>query len=89
LPNIHSIFGFGSFFHSNIYNDIDILFVLWQFKSIENSILLSKEIREICKKFENRIEIPIDVLILTYDEFLERPLKHMDKLILLSMNDIS
>jgi predicted nucleotidyltransferase len=80
--SIQSIWGFGSFFRQEKFDDIDILVVVTG--SGEQLLSDSKAIRADLLAVENRIGTPIDPLILTLNEFKSRPLRDMDELVRLS-----
>ena len=76
---LFAVFGFGSFFRSLVFNDIDILIVA----SEEAKCLLSTY-QKVNKKLEclsKIINIKIDLTFLTYSEFTEKPLLEHDSLV--------
>ena len=79
LHNIHGVYGFGSFFRSEHYNDVDILVVTSPDCKDTLSIfyLINKKLQRIDENLE------IDLTLLTYDEFIEKPLIEIDALTLI------
>jgi hypothetical protein len=73
-----SIFGFGSFFRGEPFNDVDLLFVF--FGSTEDIITATARVSAICGLVENYISVPVHFLLLTEREFDEQPLRDMDQL---------
>lgn len=76
---IHSVWGFGSFFRQEKFEDIDVLVVVSSFG--EQLLFDSKTIRASLLAIERRINIPIDPLVLTATEFQSRPLRNMEQLV--------
>jgi predicted nucleotidyltransferase len=75
---VKSAWGFGSFFRSASYSDIDVLVVV----ECERDVLLatSRTLRFAFGDVKAAMGVPIDLLILTSREFQERPLREMDEL---------
>ncbi|WP_281841546.1 hypothetical protein [Sinisalibacter aestuarii] len=81
-PEIQEVYGFGSFFRNQSFNDIDLLFVL---RGDNVSLLVaSKEIRSLIFDTSRKLGITLDPLILTERELEESPLRDMHELRLLS-----
>lgn len=78
IPPVLSVWGFGSFFRSEPFNDVDIVMVLHC--SRELLVGLVKDVKRKLAKLEDEIGVKFDVLILTPDEFESRPLRDMDQL---------
>ncbi|GAB5471475.1 MAG: hypothetical protein Kilf2KO_45050 [Rhodospirillales bacterium] len=78
LPDIKEVYGFGSFFRSQYFNDIDLLFVL----SCDDRSLLavSKEVRFLISDASTKLGFTLHPLILTEREFGEAPLRDMHEL---------
>lgn len=77
--DLYGVFGFGSFFRSDKYNDIDLLLVsIPDAKAPLSTYLKAKKDLD---RLSNRIEIQIDITFLTYSEFLSKPLLEHDNLI--------
>lgn len=76
---IEGVWGFGSFFRSVIYNDIDLLVVV----NCERGALLatSRTLRFAFDEMAAEIGVPLDLLVLTSREFQERPLREMNELV--------
>jgi predicted nucleotidyltransferase len=84
---VASAWGFGSFFRSSKYNDIDVLVVV----ECDRNVLLnvSNAIRSAFSDLEASVGVSLDLLILTSREFMERPLIEMDRIVLLYSNTVS
>ena len=83
-PDIFGVYGFGSFFRSQEYKDIDLLLV-----SKNNSLsplntyyCAKPKLDELSKK----IGVEIDITFLTYSEYLGKPLLEMDNLVTIYKN---
>lgn len=76
-----SVFGFGSFFRDEPYNDIDLVFV---YSGSKNELLAaSGKMRQICRIIEKRTQEVVHSLLLTKTEFDEAPLRDMNELVLI------
>jgi predicted nucleotidyltransferase len=76
---IHSIYGFGSFFRSEPFEDVDILVVL---SATHDSLLdIYYSTGERFRDLEIKWSVPIHLTYLTVGEILEKPLRDMDSLI--------
>jgi predicted nucleotidyltransferase len=76
LHDIYGVYGFGSFFRGDLYNDIDILIVASP--SCEDTLSLFYLIKNKLQKVVPSLYI--DITLLTYSEFLTKPLLEMDTL---------
>ena len=82
-PNkINKIYGFGSFFRGEPYNDIDLLILINE-KGEEDMTSSVNEIIAWSKTLSQKIGCDIDCLILTELEYHEKPLLDMNELRLL------
>ena len=82
VPEVLGIYGFGSFFRGQEFNDIDILFVLrCEFEGI---LPASKKLRGITLYLSEVFGETLHPLILTEGEFEERPLRDMHELMRIS-----
>jgi len=79
---IHSVYGFGSFFRQEKYNDIDLLFVLSD--QGEGILTACNKINEFCFCLDERFQETIHPLIFTVSEMLSRPLRNMEQLSFIS-----
>jgi predicted nucleotidyltransferase len=79
--NLFGVYGFGSFFRSTKYNDIDLLLVSRKTSPspLEDYYATKKEL----DLLSERIGIQIDITFLTYVEYLRKPLREMDKLVVI------
>lgn len=73
-----TIYGFGSFFRDELYNDIDLLFVFLGDKKELNTA--SMKMRNLCSLMATCTQKCIDPLLLSIEEFDEEPLRDMDQL---------
>jgi predicted nucleotidyltransferase len=78
IPPVLSVWGFGSFYRNEPFNDVDIVMVLHC--SRELLLGLVKDVKGNLAKLEDQIGVKFDVLIMTPDEFESRPLRDMDQL---------
>jgi predicted nucleotidyltransferase len=76
LHDIYGVYGFGSFFRGNQYSDIDILIVASPICG--DTLSLFYLVKERLQKIDQSINI--DITLLTYSEFLTRPLFEIDSL---------
>jgi predicted nucleotidyltransferase len=76
VDEIVGIWGFGSFFRSNNFNDVDIL-VIVECKNVE----LLNVTKIIFQTVARELRCSLDVTILTQREFEEQPLREMDQLV--------
>lgn len=79
---IKCVYGFGSFFRNEPFNDIDLLFVV----SASDSQLaeLHRTLCVLLIEIENVVGICIDFTVLTEKEFSSRPLRDHTKLVSLN-----
>jgi predicted nucleotidyltransferase len=76
LRDIYGVYGFGSFFRGDQYNDIDILIVASPV--CEDTLSLFYLAKERLQEIDQSVDI--DITLLTYSEFLTKPLLEMDSL---------
>lgn len=78
-PNLFGVFGFGSFFRSHVYNDIDILIV------VNDDCKLPLEefyvVKSVLDDIEKKYNVVIDITYLSYTEYSRKPLLESDFLI--------
>lgn len=81
-PDIQGIYGFGSFFRNQPFNDIDLLFVL---RSDETSLLVAcGEMRSLISNASRKLDVTLHLLVLTETELEEAPLRDMHELMPMS-----
>lgn len=84
MPDIIGVYGFGSFFRSKTAHDIDlVILVRPTTKSLQS---LHREIHLLFMRIAQKIQFPIDVLILTNEELKNAPLDEKNNLITLYQN---
>jgi predicted nucleotidyltransferase len=76
--DIWAVFGFGSFYRGQPFNDIDLLVVASPCCS--TYLEAYYEVRKSFAAALQWLEAPIDITFLTYSEFGEAPLLEMDHL---------
>ena len=79
LPDVASVFGFGSFFRNRPFNDVDILVVL--LPNCQSLLSVYYDLKAAFEALETRHEICVDFTVLTSREYHEQPLRDMDSLI--------
>lgn len=78
-PNLFGVFGFGSFFRSNKFNDIDVLVVVKD--SCGQPLDEFYGVKFLLDKISKQFEISIDITFLSYTEYARKPLKESDTLV--------
>jgi hypothetical protein len=79
LKNVDALYGFGSFFRSAEYNDIDLVVVISC--SRHEQVRIYEEIIDACGPLSKRIGLRFDITPLTPSEFAEEPLREMKSLV--------
>jgi predicted nucleotidyltransferase len=74
--NIYGVYGFGSFFRDDQYNDVDILIVASP--ECRDTLSLFYSVREQLQIVDENLNI--DLTLLTYSEFLTKPLLESNSL---------
>lgn len=85
--DLEAVFGFGSFFRAEQYNDIDLLAVA--VPQCESGLQTYYEVNTALINVGIRLRVRFDITFLTYNEFLEGPLLEMHSLTPLYFRDIS
>ncbi len=80
---VESVWGFGSFFRGDVYNDVDVLIVLSAPR--EELTELTSALRSAFIIVERDFNLKFDLLFLTPEEFSSRPLRDMDQLVLIKI----
>jgi len=77
--NVLAVFGFGSHFRGESYRDIDILVVL---KPKCGPLLPTYySLKRALEELSEHLGVAIDLTVLTWEEFADRPLRDMDSLV--------
>jgi predicted nucleotidyltransferase len=75
------IYGFGSFFRGECYNDIDIMIVFGE--QCNSPLLMYYEVKNKLDTLGRQLEERFHLLAFTYEEFGSRPLQNMSSLVAL------
>lgn len=78
-PELFGVFGFGSFFRSKIFNDVDLLVVVND--TCEFPLKEFYEVKEILDEIGLKFDLPIDITYLSYTEYARKPLRESDCLV--------
>lgn len=78
MHDIYGIYGFGSFFRSPVFNDIDILVVAEP--NVSSPLELYYQVKRSLQKVSKELNVEIDITFLLHSEFQGRPLIEMDTL---------
>ena len=81
VDSIEAVYGFGSFFRSIAYNDIDILLVFG--KQCQDCLDVYYKFKSSIDLLSSKIGIKFDLTPLTQSEFISHPLIENNSLILL------
>ena len=82
VPELVEVYGFGSFFQEESFNDIDLIFVI---DCRAGEILpASRKLRREARTLSAIFAIEIDALVLSKREFSEKPLINMKDVMRLS-----
>ena len=81
LPTIEGAYGFGSYFRSEVFSDVDVLIVLGGHST--ERLRTFAHLREKFAELELELGVSFDLTILTPREFSERPLREMNSLVAL------
>lgn len=78
LPEVSSVYGFGSFFRGEQHSDIDVMVVL----SCDRQRILHvfDMLRKHIRLLGERLNVRFDLIVLTGDEFAEEPIRDMELL---------
>lgn len=82
VPEVLGIYGFGSFFRGENFNDIDVLFVLRC--ELSRVLPASKRLRCMVENLSADFGSTFHLLVLTEVEFEEGPLRDTHELILIN-----
>ena len=75
---LEGVFGFGSFFRGELFNDVDLLAVAA--KGRADTLATYYELVAAIEPVIVRLGCPLHLTLLTSDEFATRPLRHMAEL---------
>ncbi len=76
--NIYGVFGFGSFFRSEQYDDVDVLVVAKD--GLKDGIKEYDESQAVLDEVGKKNNLPIEMIFLTFEEYESKPLREMDSL---------
>lgn len=78
---LDAVYGFGSFFRGDAFNDIDLLAVASE--ASVNNLATYYDFRSSLARLSSDIGTPFHLTLLTVEEFLSRPLRDMSEIQLL------
>ena len=85
IPQIEAVFGFGSYFRGQPFNDVDLAVVFKD--NCEDTLAVFELVVSRLKHSGNRLQVHLHITPFTAKEFRERPLREHDVLVpLLSDN---
>ena len=73
IPQIDAVFGFGSYFRGQPFNDVDLAVVFKE--DCEDALAVFELVLSRLKESENRLGVHLDITPFTAKEFRERPLR--------------
>lgn len=79
---IFGIFGFGSFFRCDSFNDVDVLVVVDDHCAYPLRVFY--EVKSVLDEIGLRYGVPIDITYLSYTEYSRKPLLESDNLVAIS-----
>ena len=79
VPQIDAVFGFGSFFRGEPFNDIDLALVFKE--DCENTLATYELVLSRLKEADERLGVRLHVTPFTAKEFRERPLREHASLV--------
>lgn len=80
---LKSVWGFGSYFRGGAFNDVDLLAVV-DCDRVE-LLAITRQVQKRFLELERELGMELHLLVLTSEEFLERPLRDMHQLNLLAV----
>ena len=81
-PEIFGVFGFGSFFRCDRFNDVDVLVVVDD--HCKHPLKVFYDVKHILDEVGLKYGIPIDITYLSYTEYSRKPLRESDNLVPIS-----
>jgi predicted nucleotidyltransferase len=85
ILELEAVFGFGSFFRGEPFNDVDLAIVFSE--NCENALGVFEQIMLRLKVAEDRLGVHLHVTPFTAKEFSERPLRDHDRLVPISFRN--
>ncbi len=79
---IFGIFGFGSFFRCDNFNDVDVLVVVND--DCEYPLKFFYDVKNVLDEIGLIFGVPIDITYLSYTEYSRKPLRESDSLVPIS-----
>lgn len=79
---IYGVFGFGSFFRCDKFNDVDVLVVVDDYCNYPLKVFY--DVKSILDEIGSKYGIPIDITYLSYTEYSCKPLRESEKLVPIS-----
>lgn len=78
-PEIFGVFGFGSFFRCDFFNDLDLLVVVED--HCDHPLKVFYDVKNILDGIGLKHSIPVDITYLSYSEYSRKPLRESDNLV--------
>lgn len=76
---IFGVFGFGSFFRCDIFNDVDVLVIVND--DCEYPLKVFYDVKKALDEIGLIFGVPIDITYLSYTEYSRKPLRESDSLV--------
>jgi predicted nucleotidyltransferase len=76
---VKGVFGFGSFFRGEPFNDVDLALVFCE--NCDNALAVFQRVLSRLRAAENRLGVRLHVTPFTAKEFSERPLRDHDRIV--------
>jgi predicted nucleotidyltransferase len=76
---VEAVFGFGSFFRGEPFNDIDLALVFTE--NCDNALAVFERVLSRLRVAEDRLGVHLHATPFTAKEFKERPLRDYDRLV--------
>ena len=76
---IFGVFGFGSFFRCDCFNDVDVLVVVDN--HCDYPLKVFYEVKNILDDIGLKYGVPVDITYLSYSEYSRKPLRESDNLV--------
>lgn len=85
--DIFGVFGFGSFFRCDSFNDVDILIVVND--DCEYPLRVFYDVKKVLDEIGLMFDVQIDITYLSYTEYSRKPLRESDNLVPISKEKLN